>query len=352
MRHDGASRLTPAQAVTQHPPRPPRAPTAVDYRPVTLELQLPAELRNPPEFATREAMFKQWGFNLKRSNEMPLHTQTRDVRSSACKAEVYPPAHEMPQVSVVIIFYNEAMSTLLRNVVGVLNRSPPDLLGEIVMVNDNSSIAQLDYLEEHLDRLPPAARAKIRLFKRKMSSPLPPRSPRRAPTADPQSQRHRRRAEPRGGGGALRRAALPGLARRSDGGVAGAARGPDPRGPHPGGDSGPQVHRSKLHHHQRRRGLATVQGQLQLATLLHHRRRHHGAGRARSHQAHVAGALAHHAGGALCDGPQVLLRARRVRSRNSVLRGGAHRAVVQGVDVRRFDGADPLLAHRAHLPRV
>ena len=37
----------------------------------------------------------------------------------------YPSNQEMPQVSVIIIFYNEAMSTLLRNLMGVLNLSPP-----------------------------------------------------------------------------------------------------------------------------------------------------------------------------------------------------------------------------------
>ena len=74
----------------------------------------------------------------------------------------------MPKVSVIIIFYNEAMSTLLRNLVGVLNLSPPDLLGEVVMVDDNSSLPQLKYLEEHLDRFPPVVKSKIRLVRRKV----------------------------------------------------------------------------------------------------------------------------------------------------------------------------------------
>jgi polypeptide N-acetylgalactosaminyltransferase len=67
---------------------------------------------------------------------------------------------------VVIIYYQEALSTLLRNVLSVLNLTPPQLLGEIVMVNDNSSLPQLRLLESYLDRLPRAARAKIRLFHR------------------------------------------------------------------------------------------------------------------------------------------------------------------------------------------
>jgi polypeptide N-acetylgalactosaminyltransferase len=50
----------------------------------------------------------------------------------------------------------------------VLNLSPPDLLGEVVMVDDNSSLSQLKYLEEHLDALPPAVRSKIKLVRRKV----------------------------------------------------------------------------------------------------------------------------------------------------------------------------------------
>ena len=71
------------------------------------------------------------------------------------------PVVRRPQVSVIIIFYNEAMSTLLRNLIGVLNLSPPDMLGEVVMVDDNSSLPQLKFLEQHLDRLPALARKKV-----------------------------------------------------------------------------------------------------------------------------------------------------------------------------------------------
>lgn len=80
-------------------------------------------------------MFRQYGFNLKHSNEIPLVRDQRDIRSPECKAVTYPRPTEMPQVSVIIIYYNEAMSTLLRNVMGVLNRTPPDLLGELLLVS-------------------------------------------------------------------------------------------------------------------------------------------------------------------------------------------------------------------------
>ena len=48
-------------------------------------------------------------------------------------------------MSVIIIYFNEALSTLLRNVVSVINSSPPELLGEVVLVDDNSTLDSLKY---------------------------------------------------------------------------------------------------------------------------------------------------------------------------------------------------------------
>lgn len=110
--------------------------------------------------------YHQYGFNLDVSNKHALATDQPDIRSDECKALPLPPAAAMPKVSVIIIFFNEPLSTLLRNVVAVLNRTPPNLLGEVLLVDDFSSLPQLALLEEHLDRLPALARRKVRLFKR------------------------------------------------------------------------------------------------------------------------------------------------------------------------------------------
>lgn len=44
----------------------------------------------------------------------------------------------LPSASVIIIFYNEPWSVLLRTVHSVLKDSPPHLLKEIILVDDHS----------------------------------------------------------------------------------------------------------------------------------------------------------------------------------------------------------------------
>ena len=62
---------------------------------------------------------------------MPLNRNVPDFRSQKCKSFPYP--KDLPTTSVIIIFYNEPMSSLLRNIVSVINKTPPHLLGEIIV---------------------------------------------------------------------------------------------------------------------------------------------------------------------------------------------------------------------------
>lgn len=79
------------------------------------------------------------GFNLELSDSLPLDRNVTDPRSKACRALQFTKEELLP-ISVIIVFYNEPFSTLFRSVHSVLNRTPPDLLGEIILVDDGSNL--------------------------------------------------------------------------------------------------------------------------------------------------------------------------------------------------------------------
>lgn len=65
---------------------------------------------------------------------------------------------ELPSVSVIIIFYNENLSTILRTCYSVLNRSPHKLIEEILLVDDASDMEHLGkpletYVTEHFPKV-------------------------------------------------------------------------------------------------------------------------------------------------------------------------------------------------------
>lgn len=56
--------------------------------------------------------------------------------SYRCKELKYP--KDLPQLSIIFIFVNEALSVILRSVHSAVNHTPAHLLKEIILVDDNS----------------------------------------------------------------------------------------------------------------------------------------------------------------------------------------------------------------------
>ena len=94
-------------------------------------VQIPAD-----QEAKQQELFKLNQFNLMASDMISLNRSLKDVRLEGCQSKKYPKF--LPDTSIVIVFHNEAWSTLLRTVWSVINRSPKTLLKEIILVDDAS----------------------------------------------------------------------------------------------------------------------------------------------------------------------------------------------------------------------
>ena len=92
-----------------------------------------------------------YGFNQLVSDEISLNRSVPDVREDECRNWDYPT--NLPTASVVLVFHNEGWSTLFRAIHSVINRSPPQFLHEIVLVDDKSELEHLhEKLEEELKK--------------------------------------------------------------------------------------------------------------------------------------------------------------------------------------------------------
>ncbi|KAJ8923346.1 hypothetical protein NQ315_001904 [Exocentrus adspersus] len=107
----------------------------------------------PDQEALMKERFKLNQFNLMASDMISLNRSLADVRLEGCKDKKYPKL--LPTTSIVIVFHNEAWSTLLRTVWSVINRSPRPLLKEIILVDDASERDHLGKkLEKYVKTLP------------------------------------------------------------------------------------------------------------------------------------------------------------------------------------------------------
>lgn len=89
------------------------------------------------------------------SKHLSYNRTTPDARNPLCKSKKYN-LETLPTASVVIIFYNEPYSVLLRTVHSVLNTADKLILKEIILVDDGSNAEELkDKLDYYIStRLP------------------------------------------------------------------------------------------------------------------------------------------------------------------------------------------------------
>lgn len=103
-----------------------------------------AHLTDPEDIARGEAQLKKIALNEELSEHISYNRTIPDARHPECRKKVYD-LTTLPTASVIIIFFNEPYSVLVRTVHSVLNTSPKNLLKEVILVDDGSSNTELKY---------------------------------------------------------------------------------------------------------------------------------------------------------------------------------------------------------------
>ncbi|XP_003225968.2 polypeptide N-acetylgalactosaminyltransferase 4 [Anolis carolinensis] len=108
---------------------------------------------SPEEKKLEEELVERYAINIYLSDKISLHRHIDDGRMPECRSKTYD-YRRLPTTSVIIAFYNEAWSTLLRTIHSVLESSPSVLLKEIILVDDLSDKVYLKgELEKYISNL-------------------------------------------------------------------------------------------------------------------------------------------------------------------------------------------------------
>ncbi|XP_039479148.2 putative polypeptide N-acetylgalactosaminyltransferase 10 [Drosophila santomea] len=86
------------------------------------------------------------GFYDQLSNRISLNRSLPDTRPIGCRKRQY--LENLPNVTVIMAFHDEQLSVLLRSMTSIINRSPVELLKQIVLVDDDSNLPEF---EQQLD---------------------------------------------------------------------------------------------------------------------------------------------------------------------------------------------------------
>ncbi|XP_041819592.1 probable polypeptide N-acetylgalactosaminyltransferase 8 [Chelmon rostratus] len=97
-----------------------------------------------------ENLFQRYGYNAFVSDRLPLNRDIPDTRPPRCAEKKYP--EDLPSISVVLIYLDEALSVIKRAVRSIIDKTPARLLKEIILVDDHSSNEDLmEKLDEYIN---------------------------------------------------------------------------------------------------------------------------------------------------------------------------------------------------------
>ncbi|XP_008281149.1 probable polypeptide N-acetylgalactosaminyltransferase 8 [Stegastes partitus] len=99
-----------------------------------------------------ERLFLRYGYNAFLSDRLPLNREISDTRPLRCAEKKYP--EDLPSISVVLIYLDEALSVIQRAVRSIIDKTPQRLLQEIILVDDHSSNEDLmEKLDEYINSI-------------------------------------------------------------------------------------------------------------------------------------------------------------------------------------------------------
>ncbi|CAL8072254.1 unnamed protein product [Orchesella dallaii] len=109
---------------------------------------------NPTQRVSKliDEMLHMYGYSEYASDAIGFRRRLPDYRHEWCRENE--PKNLTMQASVIITFYNEGFTTFIRTINSILDRTPPELLKEIILVDDRSELSNLkrkldDYLENY-----------------------------------------------------------------------------------------------------------------------------------------------------------------------------------------------------------
>lgn len=104
-------------------------------------------------------------FNLVASDKISVDRKLPDARKLACRKKDYD-LKLLPNTSIIIVFHNEAWSTLMRTVHSILNTAPQHLIAEILLVDDASNRTFLgESLEYYINNLSSVRGVEIKIIR-------------------------------------------------------------------------------------------------------------------------------------------------------------------------------------------
>ncbi|XP_054163141.1 polypeptide N-acetylgalactosaminyltransferase 11-like [Oppia nitens] len=111
-------------------------------------------INNKEDKRIKDVGYKKHAFNVLISSRIGFHRPIPDTRNPLCQtSQPYIPLSDLPIASVIICFFNEDFTTLLRTVYSVLERTDHRILHEILLVDDFSDDAYIkDKLRDFVDK--------------------------------------------------------------------------------------------------------------------------------------------------------------------------------------------------------